>query len=136
MKKRNFRLWLIFSLLWTAVILLHSAMPASASDAESLGLLGILQNIFPWLTNRILRKIGHFVEFAILGALLTCTYHNTKHFTLFQPLFSALFVSLCDETLQLYVPGRSGNLIDIWIDLSGAAFGIALMWLIYKLRKH
>ena len=39
MKKRSFRIYLILTLLWTAGIFLHSAMPAAASNAESGGVL-------------------------------------------------------------------------------------------------
>ena len=40
MKKRSFRIYLILTLLWTAGIFLHSAMPAAASIAsKSLSLI-------------------------------------------------------------------------------------------------
>ncbi len=136
MKKRKFCIWLFLSLLWMALIFLHSAMPAGISNAESRGLLAVLQTVFPWLTHHLLRKIGHFTEFAILGVLLTGTFRNAKNFTLFQPLGLCLLTAVCDETLQLFVAGRSGNLRDVWIDFAGAVFGTLLTWLIYKLRKH
>lgn len=136
MKKRKFRIWLLLSLLWLALIFLHSAMPAEASNAESRGFLAVLQTVFPWLTHHLLRKIGHFAEFSVLGVLLTGTFHNAKNFTLFKPLGLCLLTAVCDETLQLFIAGRSGNLKDVWIDFAGAVCGTLLTWLIYKLRKH
>ena len=47
MKKRSFRIYLILTLLWTAGIFLHSAMPAAASNAESGGVLAVVQMILP-----------------------------------------------------------------------------------------
>lgn len=44
-----------------------------------------------------------------------------------------------DETIQLFVPGRSGQISDVWVDLLGAAVGIALFssWsVIWTLRQH
>ena len=64
MKKRSFRIYLILTLFWTAGIFLHSAMPAAASNAESGGVLAVVQMILPWITHGVLRKAAHFLEFA------------------------------------------------------------------------
>ena len=135
MKKKAFWIWLTLSFLWIGVILWHSSRVAADSDAESLGLLYYVQKIFPWMTNRILRKCGHFAEFAILGVLLTGTFRQLPRFLLLAPISCAFFVALCDETLQLFVPGRSGNVRDLWIDLGGIVFGALLLCLIFRLRK-
>ena len=76
MKKRSFRIYLILTLFWTAGIFLHSAMPAAASNAESGGVLAVVQMILPWITHGVLRKAAHFLEFAVLGILLTGTFHG------------------------------------------------------------
>lgn len=77
MKKRSFRIYLILTLFWTAGIFLHSAMPAAASNAESGGVLAVVQMILPWITHGVLRKAAHFLEFAVLGILLTA--RSTAH---------------------------------------------------------
>lgn len=135
MNKKKFYIWLSLALLWLAVIFGHSAMPASVSGKESLGLLAWLQEFFPWLTHDLLRKLGHFGEFAVLGFFFTGLFWNRGKFRLHQPLGGALLVALCDETLQLFIPGRSGEIRDVWIDLAGAACGSLFFWLILKLRK-
>ena len=56
MKRRSFRIYLILTLFWTAGIFLHSAMPAAASNAESGGVLAVVQMILPWITHGVLRK--------------------------------------------------------------------------------
>ena len=136
MKKRRFRIWLLLSFLWLVLIFVHSSMPASASNAESLGFLAVIQTVIPWMTNQLLRKLGHFTEFAVLGVFVTGVFRNAKNFTLFKPLGLCLFTAVCDETLQLFIAGRSGNVRDIWIDFSGALLGTLLTWLVYKLRKR
>lgn len=135
MKKKKVYLWLVLTILWLALIFAHSSMTASVSGKESLGLLARLQVLFPWLTHNLLRKLGHFGEFAVLGFLLTGSFWNLKNFRLSKPLGSALFVALCDETLQLFIPGRSGEIRDVWIDFAGALCGCLFLWAILKLRK-
>ena len=34
-------------------------------------------------------------------------------------MLGGLLTALTDETIQLFVPGRSGQVTDIWIDFSG-----------------
>lgn len=136
MKKRRFSIWLLLTCIWLVVIFWHSSMPAETSNAESLGILAVLQTFFPQLTNELLRKLGHFGEFAVLGIFMTGAFRNANNFTLFKPLGMCLFTALFDETLQLSVAGRSGNVRDVWIDFSGALLGTLLTWLVFKLRKR
>ena len=120
MKKRSFRIYLILTLLWTAGIFLHSAMPAAASNAESGGVLAVVQMILPWITHSVLRKAAHFLEFAVLGILL---------------MLFAMLTAMTDETIQSFTPGRNCALSDVWLDAAGALTGAVLLWLIFKLRK-
>lgn len=135
MNKKKFYLWLVPTLLWLAVIFGHSAMNASASSKESLELLGKLQELFPWLTHDILRKIGHFAEFSVLGFFLMGCFWNYKDFRIIKPLRSALLVGLYDETLQIFIEGRSAQVVDVWIDFAGALCGCLFLWAILKLQK-
>ena len=136
MNKKKFYLWLSLSVLWVGFIIGQSAMPASVSSKESLGLLARLQELFPWLTHDLLRKLAHFGEFGILGFFLTGTYWNRGKFKFLQPVRAAFFAAFCDETLQLFIPGRSGQIKDVWIDFAGALCGCLFLWLILKLTKN
>ena len=135
MKKKAFWIWLLLTLLWIGVIFWHSSRVAADSDAESLGLLYYVQKIFPWMTNRLLRKCGHFGEFAVLGFFMTGMFRQLRNYLLLKPIACAALISLCDETLQLFVPGRSGNVRDVWIDLGGIVFGTLVIDLFFRLRK-
>ena len=136
MKKRSFRIYLILTLFWTAGIFLHSAMPAAASNAESGGVLAVVQMILPWITHGVLRKAAHFLEFAVLGILLTGTFHSARNFTLAKPMLFAVLTAMTDETIQAFTPGRNCALSDVWLDAAGALTGAVLLWLIFKLRKN
>jgi VanZ family protein len=51
------------------------------------------------------------------------------------PLFSGLFVCFIDETIQLFVEGRSGEIRDMWIDFAGVALGTLIVLAIINNKK-
>ena len=78
----------------------------------------------------LLRKIAHFTEFACLGLLLTgrAGMKGEGGFRLGSiPVLLGMAAACVDETIQIFVPGRSSSLIDVWIDTCGAAAGMILV---------
>lgn len=74
----------------------------------------------------LIRKGAHFLMFATIGvALLQFRLHPLLVIVL------AFCIALGDEFRQSFTPGRTMTMQDVWLDTTGAAFGIAL-WLIYK----
>lgn len=135
MKNRAFYFWLCASLAWLCVIYGHSLMPAEVSDGESRSVFAWLSQYLPWLTHHLLRKLAHFSAFALLGVLFTCTLRQTKYFHPVRPMLMALAAAFVDETIQLFVEGRSGQVSDMWIDFAGAVCGTLLICLFFRLRK-
>ena len=125
-KKFGSPVWWVLCALWLAVIFGHSLMPADLSKAESLGLLARLTAALPVLTDRLLRKLAHFSEFALLGLLLSQCFRAG----FVPPALAALLSALSDETIQLFVTGRSGQVRDVWIDFAGAILAIGLTFLV------
>ena len=79
------------------------------------------------LTMHIVRKLAHFCEYLLEGFLLMlCLRVYTRHFFkhVSWPMLGGLLTALTDETIQLFVPGRSGQVTDIWIDFSGVMTGL------------
>ena len=73
------------------------------------------------------RKCAHFLEFALLGALLlwTCrSYTPLKRFW-FAPPCIAFLVAVFDEYIQNFSPGRGTAFTDVLIDTGGALAGTA-----------
>ncbi len=134
MKKQQ-KIWIFLTVLCLCVIFGHSMMPASVSHQESASIFSRLGKLFPWLTHHLLRKLAHFSAFAMLGALLTGCFWHFKSFHLLKPLCCSLLAAFLDETIQLFVTGRSGQISDMWIDISGAAFGSIAIWLFLRYRK-
>lgn len=86
-----------------------------------------------------IRKLAHMAEYMMLGFwLLICLRVYTRRLLSFiaWPLFLGLLVAVADETLQLYVPGRSGLLTDIWIDFAGIFLGLVVALFLILLAKQ
>ena len=137
--KRKLSPWLIvFRVLFTLLTIVlitfifkRSLQNGTASQQESQRVLVLLQAKLSQFTNRELsmhfvRKLAHFTEYTALGFLLQMslrvyTRHYIRHIS--WPLLSGLAVALADETIQLYTPGRSSSVLDVWLDFSGVCSG-------------
>lgn len=135
MKNNKVRFWFIWTILSIALIFIQSLLPGSKSDQESGAVLEILVKYFPKLTHVRLRQIAHFGEFFLLGMGMQGTLYYGKKYNLSKPTLFCTIVSLADETVQLQVAGRSSEIMDVWLDLSGAVVGIMFLWCIFKLQK-
>ncbi len=142
MKKSKIILGILI-IAWVCVVWGHSMQPAVVSEQESAGWLEVLSRIVPFITNDdhgmfIVRKAAHFTEYAILGVLLALELaYFVKGWLrrFFEPLTFALQASFIDETIQLFVEGRSGQVSDMWIDTAGAALGILITLAIIGNRR-
>lgn len=132
----------------TAFIWLHSLASADKSSQESASVLDFLNTILTKLqlntelTNFIVRKLAHFLEFTAFGALLSATYityTNKLATNIPNMLFILLAVPMIDETLQYFSPGRSPQVNDVLLDFSGCITGLiftALVFAVIKLLKN
>lgn len=132
-----------------AFAFIHSSMPANLSSEESESVMSVLQYILNFLgfsaelTDHIVRKAAHFAEYTAIGMLLvSCAYSfsRTKPYRYYsQILFAGLATAVIDETIQLNVEGRSGQITDVLLDFSGVITGAVFMLLVYmiyrKIRK-
>lgn len=133
----------VMTLLWVAVIFSFSLQPGELSgDISGSFLRKVLEWFAPKLFEQletmpqeqlefwhmILRKCAHFTEFAVLGVLssLTLLQTNVSRRGLVAIGF-CLAVAAMDETLQLFVDGRAGRVVDVMIDGAGALTGIGMV---------
>lgn len=83
------------------------------------------------------RKLGHISEYLIL-AFFSCSYlTNLKNYKNSKILFLAnitfiFFYAVSDEIHQTFILGRSGNIIDVFVDFTGGIIGTLLCLKIYK----
>ena len=84
------------------------------------------------------RKGAHFVVYLLLGFLILSLmkeYQNITWKTLLLAFFFSFLYACSDEVHQLFVPGRSGNIIDVGIDSLGSFFGVLCYYSFYRLRR-
>ena len=135
----------VLTALVIAFAFIHSSMPSvqSAQESESvLDFVTVILKLFgiePNLSDHIIRKLAHFTEYTVLGAML-CSCDRIKPIKFVPYTVSiGLFTCFIDETIQLGVEGRSGQVSDMWIDFFGVLLGTAVMlvafWIYRKIRK-
>ncbi|WP_138309001.1 MULTISPECIES: VanZ family protein [unclassified Clostridium] len=125
--------WHVVILLYICFIYGNSLTPAAVSSRESGFLLAKVQGVmeslgweFLWLTEHIIRKTAHFAEYAVLGGLTARAAGIPGTERLKDALMLIFIVPFVDETIQLFVVGRSGQISDVWLDMSGAAVGMMI----------
>jgi Predicted integral membrane protein len=89
------------------------------------------------LTNHIVRKAAHFIEYAVLGIELSLLLILIKKIRL-QPIINCAFAgfatAVIDETIQIF-SGRGSNIPDVWIDFAGFCSGFTIIMLFTGLIK-
>ena len=135
--------WAVLLAAWLLFIFGHSLVPASISSKESGTFLLLILKLADgmgidggWLTEHILRKTAHFAEYGIYGVLLWINAKNGRRERRYSragwqekafPLALAVIgVPFFDETIQLFTPGRSGQIEDVWLDMAGCLTGLFL----------
>jgi VanZ family protein len=98
------------------------------------------------LIHHIFRKIGHLTEYALLALLLwrairqpQKTDRGARRWRWDEAGLSLALVFLyaaSDEFHQIFIATRTALVSDIFIDTSGGAIGLLLLWVIGKSRKH
>ncbi|MBS0659183.1 MAG: VanZ family protein [Verrucomicrobia bacterium] len=89
------------------------------------------------------RKGGHFGGYALLGLacwrgwwarpLLFCCERWPLHQAAV-PLVLAALYACSDEWHQSFVPSRTASVSDVLLDSTGAAVGLAALWVFHRLR--
>lgn len=133
-------------LLWMAVIFYFSNQTATSSTETTINLikkfslLSGLENITDMIIILFMpiRKLAHLLIYFIL-AILICNFLKEfplKYKELFIIcLFSCVIYALSDEVHQTFVSGRSGNVLDVFIDSIGSIIGLFLYTKIKKLYQ-
>jgi VanZ family protein len=140
--------WLMIGILWHILIFFQSSLPGEASASQS-GF--ILDYIYPIISNMglglsleqtafIIRKLAHFTEYFILGAIFYQVYKKyfkNKQLSLIL-ITHGLLTAILDETLQSFIPNRSGELRDVAIDTLGVitAYALCTIGRIFYERKR
>ena len=142
-------------------IIMHSCLDAVESTKASSGVIETTEEVINTIrpetitaenhdsfASFIRKAFGHFGLFTVSGLLSSLAIYLTlspfswsKHYliVIFSLAFG-LFMGILTETIQLSVPGRSGEIRDVLIDFSGYVcgallLGLILFFIIRKIRK-
>ena len=128
--------WLVVLILMVCFIWGNSLVPGEESGSISLGVLehihGALASVglpYEWITHHLVRKTAHFTEYMVLGIIAMQAFRPHRSQAALPMLVTTLFLVLIpsfDETIQLFVGGRAGQVTDVLIDCSGALTGVLL----------
>lgn len=132
----TFRTLSTIALMGCIIFIFHNSLqPGVVSEVRSEETTGFLRKILGVLLSRFLeddhyvRKLAHVFEFAMLGIITMINirvYNVVIKIRYFLGLILGLLVATIDETIQLFVPGRSGMVTDVVIDFSGFVLGFFL----------
>ena len=87
-------------------------------------------------TEKIIRKIAHFSIYALVGFLLTglvSTFKLKEKNRILISLILGVLYATSDEIHQLFSPGRSAQITDVYIDTLGILVGIFVILLFIKI---
>ena len=77
----------------------------------------------------LLRKLAHFAEYAILGALLLRALRREG-----VAVAAGVAYAVTDELHQHFVPGRHGSPLDVALDAVGVTLGVYLLHRLQRTR--
>jgi VanZ family protein len=126
---------------WAALIFIGSSSLLSASNTS------IAVRIAHWLFPQagqatlrtihfLVRKCGHFMEYAVLGLLAARAFRTSSRELLrsrwfWMSLLLVVLYALSDEFHQSFIPSRRASIYDSMIDSAGGLTGL----LIYRARR-
>ena len=86
----------------------------------------------------VIRKIAHFSLYALVGFLLMAlfsTYNINEKNKIISTIIIGAIYAISDEFHQSFIPGRSGQASDVFLDTLGTTVGGLLILLIIKTVK-
>ncbi len=131
---------------WMLVIFLFSNSPGKDSTETSSRVITTFIEIRDNITNNstseldrtiiienlsfIVRKFAHISEYIILAILMYNVLYNYNIKDYWIVLLLCILYSCSDEFHQLFVPGRSGQVVDVLIDSIGIVIGTLSYYLV------
>lgn len=119
----------------------NSLQNGDVSGGRSVAAMNVVNRFFEGLRiplrlpEAFLRKTGHVLEYMLLGMVAMFTtraYTHKKPARFCWALAVGLGTGILDECLQLFIPGRSGRVSDVFLDLAGAAVGALLAFAVFS----
>lgn len=155
---KKYLIWtIVFSVIALAInayIIIHSCLDAVQSTEASDGVVEVTEEVINTVApgtitpdnhesfvSLVRKAFGHFGLFMVSGFfsslafyLAISPFNKQKYYQIIIiALAFGLLMGLITETIQLFVPGRSGEITDVLIDFSGYLLGFLIILLILSL---
>lgn len=129
---------LLLIVIWLLVIFLFSNQDGSTSTSLTNGILEkYLFFVDSDIFFMIIRKMAHITEYFILGILVLNFINELKiDKKIVVSILICFILASFDEFHQLFIPDRTGRLLDVFIDMIGASLGILILSLIKNHKKQ
>ena len=144
--KKKIIIFIIFIIIWLFLIFSFSSMDFFSSNILSKNFIAIIvENFFKIshsdaiavadVINMPVRKMAHMFEFAILETLILFIIKKILNKidgkTILISILICFIFAILDEIHQLFVYGRNGQVIDVFIDITGCII-ISICYFIFK----
>ena len=136
-------------IIWMVLIFNLSSQVAEQSNQLSTGIteaiVKTIEKIAPNVEfdisgfNHIVRKNAHFFAYLVLGILVLNAFRRNEIYgykNVILAIIVCILYAASDETHQLFVPGRGGQVRDVIIDSTGAGVGIAINLVFTRIVKR
>jgi len=142
-KKKIFISWFLVVLVM-GIIFYFSNQEGSVSSGTSNGMSKLvfdnfkLNNFISFdIFHIIFRKMAHFFIYFFLGLFvfnsLCCSFKMSFIKLLFLSIIFVVFYAISDEVHQLFILGRSCEVVDVVIDSCGGCFGFLIYYFYLKI---
>ena len=141
MKKTIIRIILIILiLLWMYIVFGFSGQNGEESSGISFKISMIItknNEEIAKIIEQYVRKVAHFSEYAVGGILiflLLLTFEKIlPNIRNILSIIITIIYAITDEVHQLFVPGREGKIIDVYVDTLGIVTGILFINIVIKI---
>lgn len=136
---------LFMLVIWISFIFFNSLQPGNISGANSGRIVNQIVKVLDVLNiqieynklSLIVRKGAHIFEFMVLAILFFTVLINFPILhQLFLSLVFSISIAIIDETIQLFVSGRAGSIVDVGFDSIGVLIGLSICLLFVYFRKR
>lgn len=135
------RAFTVLTVVFILFIFHNSIFSGPQSSTQSRYVMDSVNNVLTFLhvpvliSEHLVRKTAHFIEYFVLGLLMTITiklYSRPVKKTVPAELFFLMLVPVTDEFIQFFRPGRGSSVTDVLLDFSGGIAGMVFCCLIKK----
>ena len=141
MKKRL--LFIFAAIFATLFIFFNSVQEAEISDRNSDVFVDFITDAIKdaghsprrLYVTRAVRKSAHILEFALQGLLIAGCFSIPRKRRIIYILFLGLLTGCIDEFIQLFTPGRSAMIQDIFVDFLGTLIGVFAFGILCRTKR-